>query len=872
MAKKKNPDFQKVKFKVGRTLKKNTNITDTSFKAKKIFIREKEKSKTEPTTHRKLNVKELLIRLRHHNPSARIEALTGLSELLSEHPEIVISSLSLLIEKISEMIIDNDDTVRKTALKTLEVVFKYSTSDHMTPFFNTLKSYLNCSATHIITSIHNDSLSFLDMLLNYFPSLTTKTCSKVLENLMDLTIKNSSKALTKKKTGILLSLEKFLEITLNVEIDHSKNELKLSHSDFLESSHNPVYRNGCMNSYIMDKFNLHPNLTVSSEIESIIGNPICGVNFLTITKNFLLEFLNDCKSSSLLYSSDKLNKLTITLQVMQHVMNILISLQICAETSDLKNGTTKMMETFYSLFQCKDLLKFFSFFPFIAQNQFSYSSKHKENQYVYFNLCVCNAFVVTFPETSLETKKYYEKVIKYISKSLNDNEISGAALTSKIVKIMKNLTNNSNIDKALLEELFCTLYNTQKSWNLGRNDRNIVMKYFGELTQDNCSYFINSSVFENWMKSILQELSDFIQKDPSLPTIFFIIKNANTLALRGLSLFLEELQQSYSRILDIFTTICKNFPNEDGLHRCIVELISFIPKLTREILIELANVLIKSYIPIKPVLYLIEFLHNRILKSNCNFDIGLFVSFLLGLVLGILKKDVSDLYEEYLKNEKLLQLRNMLPLSEISFVIIPSDKNIWCRHMTLVEKISDMILLYHDIEDFPKYIQNFIHVTLTKYPCFPTYSSASILILQKKLSERFPGSIANQNLTIMMSLSLLFHSIAAVNSKYYNETENESVFRIVCQFLSELNLSSKLCNFIWDYVKVTTIQQATILGAVFLLLLKNQLIKLEELILIENILSDLQLRFPQIINKTWWRELNYYIKVFKGPTSSKLIN
>ncbi|XP_023240122.1 uncharacterized protein LOC111638612 [Centruroides sculpturatus] len=186
--------------------------------------------------------------------------------------------------------------------------------------------------------------------------------------------------------------------------------------------------------------------------------------------------------------------------------------------------------------------------------------------------------------------------------------------------------------------------------------------------------------------------------------------------------------------------------------------------------------------------------------------------------------------------------------------------------MNLVEKICDMILLCN-VENLPHYIQNFIQAILAQYPCFPTYSAVSILILQTKLSKIFVGTADYQNSLINLSLSIIFYSIAAINSEHYSGTEDGSVLRIVCQFLKTLNFSSKVCNIIWNSVKVMHIQQTAVLGSVFSLLLKCNLFGMEEIVVVDNILLELKMKFPQIINKKWWMELNYYVQLFKGPTA-----
>jgi len=57
-SKKKKKDFQKVKLKVGKQLKKADNVTNASFQSRTVQVTQRLKSEgTEPSTKRKLNIK-----------------------------------------------------------------------------------------------------------------------------------------------------------------------------------------------------------------------------------------------------------------------------------------------------------------------------------------------------------------------------------------------------------------------------------------------------------------------------------------------------------------------------------------------------------------------------------------------------------------------------------------------------------------------------------------------------------------------------------------------------------------------------------------------------------------------------------------------
>ena len=69
------------------------------------------------------DLKELLSRLHHHNESMKKTSLDGLKELLTYFPEEVLSlHLSGMIEGIAQLILDEERTIRREAVKILGLI------------------------------------------------------------------------------------------------------------------------------------------------------------------------------------------------------------------------------------------------------------------------------------------------------------------------------------------------------------------------------------------------------------------------------------------------------------------------------------------------------------------------------------------------------------------------------------------------------------------------------------------------------------------------------------------------------------------------------------------------------------------------------
>lgn len=103
----------KTKLKSKKDLPKGTNVTKTNFKVKKIVIKEqlKKHSETEALSTRKLNAKELLSRLNHFNTHSRTDALNGMKELITLHPDVLDQNLGQFIHGVSPLVLNIEKVV-----------------------------------------------------------------------------------------------------------------------------------------------------------------------------------------------------------------------------------------------------------------------------------------------------------------------------------------------------------------------------------------------------------------------------------------------------------------------------------------------------------------------------------------------------------------------------------------------------------------------------------------------------------------------------------------------------------------------------------------------------------------------------------------
>lgn len=190
----------KLKAKKAKQLPKGLNVTNPSFKVKKIVIREqlKQHNESDILSKRKLNVKDLLTRLQHHNSTVRQEAVKELKEILTEHaPEILNSQFGPLIQGIAALSLDKEKDIRRNSFKVLSLILGPISGEQLIPYCDVLISYLRCAMTHIDPYIKEDALLFLDILIQNCSTVLAKNSQKILLNFLDMI----SKLRTEMKPG-----------------------------------------------------------------------------------------------------------------------------------------------------------------------------------------------------------------------------------------------------------------------------------------------------------------------------------------------------------------------------------------------------------------------------------------------------------------------------------------------------------------------------------------------------------------------------------------------------------------------------------------------------------------------------------------------
>ncbi|CAN6627942.1 pre-rRNA-processing protein Ipi1p [Trichomonascus vanleenenianus] len=158
-AKEKRKDFQKTKLKVGKAKPLASNITNTSFVAKSIYL--PQQSVAVSSTDEKDFAKHLAL-CKHHSATTRKEALVHIQTNMNAYHE---RNMKAVLNAIAPLVRDESQSVRDTLLE----VLKSFSPESIIPHASILTLHVHSAMTYLQPEIRAQSTQFLDYLVNTVP-------------------------------------------------------------------------------------------------------------------------------------------------------------------------------------------------------------------------------------------------------------------------------------------------------------------------------------------------------------------------------------------------------------------------------------------------------------------------------------------------------------------------------------------------------------------------------------------------------------------------------------------------------------------------------------------------------------------------------
>ncbi|XP_072974197.1 uncharacterized protein [Typha angustifolia] len=183
---KRGVDFKKIKHKIGRKLLPPKNSTNTEIKSKAIVLPEQSISverRGMVVDKRGLTLQELLKKTSHRNPKMRRDALNGIKEIILKDPSKLKPQVVSMMEKLNQLIHDNDGAVRDTFFNLLRIVIfpalKGGIPGDMIPLLMDRSLH---AMTHLSVDIRLMAFKFLQLVIHNHPISFFHHAERVLDN------------------------------------------------------------------------------------------------------------------------------------------------------------------------------------------------------------------------------------------------------------------------------------------------------------------------------------------------------------------------------------------------------------------------------------------------------------------------------------------------------------------------------------------------------------------------------------------------------------------------------------------------------------------------------------------------------------------
>ncbi|EST08922.2 Pre-rRNA-processing protein IPI1/Testis-expressed sequence 10 protein [Kalmanozyma brasiliensis GHG001] len=184
--KEKKADFQKTKLKLGKGKQAANNATDVSFKAKTIALPQQSINVDKSgklVNSRNLTITDLALQLRHYSAGVRRDAVSGIKEILTLHPSLILTDAASLIPELARCIGDEDAAVRKQLHVLLSWMLPQIPAQLLGPYHGTLLLFTTSALSHIYPEVRIGAVKILDVCLSILPQVATAGWENAVYNM-----------------------------------------------------------------------------------------------------------------------------------------------------------------------------------------------------------------------------------------------------------------------------------------------------------------------------------------------------------------------------------------------------------------------------------------------------------------------------------------------------------------------------------------------------------------------------------------------------------------------------------------------------------------------------------------------------------------
>lgn len=404
------------------------------------------------------------------------------------------------------------------------------TLEKIEPFFDIMSTFLRSAMTHIDNRIQEDSLLFLDILLQKAPSRVAQDFYKIIPNFLDMI----SKLRLDSKPGRTLTVNMGSQITTvkwRVKVlqrlqDYLGKFNKYRNGQSMDKS---VSKNKIFFKFNSKKSNYYPlfnsnyistcHLTCFSSKKSLENEQIDEINkfkeYIDTLMPLLFETwlevcpnMNSERNMETVINEDAALLLKYTLNVIQLLWSFVENLN---KSSQCPNVQSLFCQKYCQMYTEHIV----SAFPYVTNVR---SKQKNDNTNTVFeavitdpklvdeNLEICHLFILLNPRVNIKSqKKEITSIFNYIEKifSHNNKERINAIVITILHAIFSNEINNWNKTLSVTNALFAKIIWTYFNKNLSKEFKQKIFSLLCKISlNDRLSHFHQSESYQMWLKNL----------------------------------------------------------------------------------------------------------------------------------------------------------------------------------------------------------------------------------------------------------------------------------------------------------------------------------------------------------------------------------
>ncbi|XP_066440952.1 testis-expressed protein 10 [Eleutherodactylus coqui] len=909
---KRQEDFQKVKLKVGKKKPRADNVTDPRCSVRAVRVSEQLRGDPSlPSSKRKRTLADILSQMHHYNAGVKHDALVGLREILSSHPSIIDTHISVIMSEVAAVFTDKDLMVRSAAISVLQHLAPMVSQEKISPFFPLVSAHLSTAMTHIMIGIQEDSLKILDILLEAYPDLLIDRSSMLVNNFLELIshqktskeIKSSEKpsmwtlsvnpnrkvTSQKWRINVLSRLKKFLQALVKRAAQRFPNKGGFQNTEKVVSLNRNVdvswaqhangkqyvrlYDSGETRSTGRPSFCLRMLTDVSAVTEECFSSSYNLKTFIEAVIPILIEcWVEEAPEETIGDDCERLLE-PIAHQLLQQVLTIISLLWKLSELEDEPQKLDGWLRKCY----LKDFKHhFMKHFPYNIHDSLQHRRKVKKGtkdgflphnglDHLLLNLTLCDIMVsLANPTTLHEDSGWLTMIRLFVTEKL----VSGWKLNSKQLKRLLEVTNRLlyiQKNRVDTEKLIQAVYMTYQQRDLQLSVRSMLLTFFNKVYLKEEDVCLNlgrsrSKVLSRWLVSLPVQLLHLGARNHQLSAL--IIDTIYIAASRSNKELLQNLQTAACQIYDSEDGFFVHLPED--LQLKLVQLLYFIPFLSSDLLARLSQFCISERFPPNLISKLIGIFHARSSFGNwmCStlettlIDVDYF-SFLFSILMGFSAEQFS-----WMQSNKMASRVSSTRVSPITLYL--TDQPYFAHHWTIMQVVCNSFSSVRPRHQCFDILQNAVIKHLGGLAVVPDSTIGSVLHAVNNLLDQSCHPTESFHVFLASSCYSVFHFLLTIEKDVAHVQKRDSLWG---ECISLLSLLPSVLKLMLQNLQVSRAcqEELPVIAQLLRLLLQNTQLRshmMTHAFLVQQTLQDVMNMKSCEIQEQWLIDLQYCFNVY----------